>query len=180
MGKNILFQSVGFLLTAAFVSGCSTTFARQVDDQVVSFDSNVPDVEVNCSGKRTRTPGNIPLRQSKTHACMAELKGYEKQAFQIKSGISGGGFLHSTATNTAAWGWWTLGIGTGVGWLVDASSGAMKNLKEDSIYLEMKPIAPVGISDVRISVDGVTQERAIEPRHRAVATDAAQTPILAN
>lgn len=130
--------AVGVL--ALELSGCSTLFGRHHDEQTVFFDANVPDVEVSCSGRRAKTPGSIPLRQSKDHTCVAEHQGYEKQVFHIKSGISGSGFAHSTAINTATTGWWTLGIGTGVGWLVDFASGAMKNLKTDQLYLEMKPI----------------------------------------
>jgi hypothetical protein len=132
-------QVVSVFLLPVLLCGCSTVFGRQSDEQNVSFDSNVQGVEVNCSGKRVNTPGNIPLRQSKNHACIAEAPGYEKKVFDIKTGISWGGFGNSTAINTAIWGWWTLGIGTVVGWLVDSASGAMRNLKEENIYLDMKP-----------------------------------------
>jgi len=139
MPKSILSIFV-FLLLPIFLSGCSTVFGRQHDDQNVSFDSNIQGVEVNCSGKRVDAPGSIPLRQSKNHSCIAQKTGYEKKVFNIRSGITWSGFGHSTATNTALWGWWTLGIGTGIGWLVDSVSGAMRNLKEENIYIEMKPL----------------------------------------
>jgi hypothetical protein len=126
------------------LAGCSTLFGRQHGEEDVFFDSNVSDVEVNCSGRRTQTPGSLPLKQSKDHTCVAERQGYEKQVFHIKSGLSGSGFAHSTAINTATTGWWTFGIGTGVGWLVDLASGAMKNLEKDQLYLEMKPVKQGG------------------------------------
>lgn len=139
--KNTIYGSgVAFLMTLLLFNGCSTIFGRNHDEQMVMFDASVPEVEVICSGKKVVTPGSLPLRQSKDHACTAQKAGYERKAFKIASGISWSGFGHSTATNSAAWGWWTLGIGTGVGWLVDLPSGAMKNLKEDTLYLEMKPI----------------------------------------
>lgn len=130
---------MSLMVMLSFVTGCSTIFGRHQDEQMVMIDANVADVEVNCSGRRVETPGSIPLKQSKSHSCTAKKDGYEKKVFKIRSGTSWAGFGHSTAMNTAAWGWWTLGIGTGVGWLIDWPSGAMKNLKEDSFYLEMKP-----------------------------------------
>jgi hypothetical protein len=139
MNHSDAFKGLAILLIPILVCGCSTVFGRQSNEQNVSFDSNVQGVQVNCSGKRIDTPGNLPLRQSKDHACKAEAPGYESKVFTIRSGNSWAGFGNSTAINTAIWGWWTLGIGTGIGWLVDACSGAMRNLKEENIYLEMKP-----------------------------------------
>lgn len=143
----ILIKIFAVLLVAAQFSGCSTVFGRQQDEESVYFESNVPEVDVLCSGKRAKTPGSIPLKQSKNHNCIAELEGYEKKIFRIRSGVSGSGFGHSTAINTAIWGWWTLGIGTGIGWLVDWASGAMRNLKEDSFYLEMEPEGSTSMSE---------------------------------
>lgn len=123
------------------LTGCSTIFGRQHDEQTVYFDANVQEVEVNCSGKRTVTPGSLPLRQSKSQSCTAQKEGYEKKVFEIRSEVSGSGLGHSFATNTATWGWWTLGIGTAVGMLADLPSGSMKNLKENSIFLDMRPLS---------------------------------------
>ncbi len=131
---------LSIILVPIYFAGCSTVFGRQHDEQNVTFDSNVQGVEINCAGKRVDTPGSIPLRQSKSASCVAQAPGYEKKAFTINSGISWAGFGNSTAINTALWGWWTLGIGTGVGWLVDSVSGAMRNLKEENFYIEMKPL----------------------------------------
>ena len=137
---RVLRRLIAIVLLPILVSGCSTVFGRQNNEQNISFDSNVQGVEVNCSGKRVDTPGNLPLKQSRNHACKAVADGYESKVFDIKSGNSWAGFGNSTAINTAIWGWWTLGIGTGIGRLIDSISGAMRNLKEENIYLEMKPI----------------------------------------
>ena len=144
MKKISLIKFIGIILIGLQVSGCSTLFGRQNQEEEIFFDSNVPNVEVNCSGKRIKTPGALPLIQSRAHTCSAELDGYERNVFQVKSGPSWSGFAHSTALNTAAWGWWTMGIGTGVGWLMDFGSGAMKNLKEKQFHIEMKPLAEKG------------------------------------
>jgi len=122
------------------LTGCATMFGRQQDEQTVFFDSNVPDVEVTCSGKRVETPGSIPLRQSKSHSCTAQKAGYQKRVFEIQSSNSWAGFGNSTALNTALWGWWTWGAGTVIGWIIDLPSGAMKNLKDDHFQIQMEAI----------------------------------------
>jgi len=139
MFKLILMRGLSVFLVTIMISGCSTLFGRHHDDQNVMFDSNIQNLEVICSGKKVYTPGSLPLRQSKSHVCTATAPGYEKQILKLKSGVSWSGFGHSTATNTATWGWWTLGVGTAVGWLVDLPAGSMRNLKDDSIYFDMKP-----------------------------------------
>lgn len=143
---SLKMKITSLLVVTMMMSGCATMFGRQHDEEAVTFDANVAGVEVNCSGKRTITPGNIPLMQSKKHTCSAEKAGYEKKVFQIRSGTSWSGFGYSTAINGALWGWWTLGIGIGIGWLIDWPSGAMRNLKEENIYLEMKPEGTTSVS----------------------------------
>lgn len=175
MKNKIYGTSVSFLAALLFLSGCSTIFGRHQDEQMVFFDANVSEVEVMCSGKRVVTPGSLPLRQSRDHACMAGKEGYERKAFRIASGLSWSGFGHSTATNSAAWGWWTLGIGTGVGWLVDLPSGAMKNFKEDSFYLEMKPTAAVTAEAVAKTAETVLGRTMDEAKEQFAVSQAAST-----
>jgi len=147
MKKAYISKPISLLLILFQLTGCSTIFGRHHDDQTVNFDSNVQGVEVICSGKRAMTPGSMPLRQSKSHSCTAQAEGYEKKIFRIKSGMSWAGFGHSTATNTALWGWWTLGIGTAIGWVVDLISGGMRNLKEEDFYIEMRPTGTTSTSE---------------------------------
>jgi len=138
--EKMWLKCLAIALVLPLLTGCSTMFGRQHDEQEVFFDSNVSGVEVNCSGRRTKTPGAMPLKQSTDHSCVAEREGYERKVFKIPSGLSWSGFAHSTALNTASTGWWTMGIGTGIGWLVDIASGSMKNIKKDSFFLEMTPV----------------------------------------
>lgn len=180
MKNTIGKKGLSVIIMSLALAGCSTMFGRQHDDETVYFDANVAEVEVVCSGKTAVTPGSIPLRQSKNHSCIAKKEGYAKKVFEIRSGVSGSGLGHSFATNTATWGWWTLGIGTAVGMLVDLPAGSAKNLKENSIYLEMRPLnetaatnpakkilvktAGVGKTLVTVPVDAVreTTETAID------------------
>jgi hypothetical protein len=128
------------VVLAFYLSGCATMYGRQNDEKKVFFDSNAEGVEVSCSGKSTQTPGNLELRQSKSHNCKARLAGYESRYFRIHSRTSSEGFDYSTSVNKAKWGWWTLGIGILVGWTVDSVSGAMRTLDRDRVYVEMQPL----------------------------------------
>ncbi len=144
MKNGFRIKFLTLLLLAAFVSGCSTMYGRQHDEQTVYFDSNIEGTEVNCSGKNTITPGNLMLVQSKNHSCSARTDGYENWYFRVRSNLSKEGFDHSTSVNTAKWGWWTLGIGTVIGWTVDVLSGSMRSLEKDSYYIDMRPVGSVG------------------------------------
>jgi hypothetical protein len=42
-------------------------------------------------------------------------------------------------SNTAIWGWWSLGIGTAIGMITDATTGALKDIKIDGIYVPLTP-----------------------------------------
>ena len=140
MRHSCFLKLLAVFLIVLELSGCATMFGRQQDEQLVFFNSKIADVEVNCEGKSVKTPGSIALRQSRDHACTAEKHGYQKEEIEIKSGTSWMGFAQSVALNTAAWGWWTLGIGTGIGMLIDFPSGAMKNLKQNHVELTMRPV----------------------------------------
>jgi hypothetical protein len=126
--KSPAFKSL-VLVMIVFQMGCSTLMGVQNSETEVYFSSNAPKTEVICAGRHAKTPGSVALLKSRKHFCTAEAQGFEKETLEIPSGPSWSGFLLSTAMNTAAWGWWTLGIGTGVGWLIDLASGAMNDLK---------------------------------------------------
>ncbi len=140
MPNHYFVKGLVMLLVAIHLAGCSTLLGRHQDEQLVYFDANVPEVEVMCEGKRAITPGSIALRQSKNHSCFAKKYGYKKEIIEIRSGPSWSGVASSFALNTAAWGWWTLGIGTGIGMLIDFPSGAMRNLKRDHVEFRMNVI----------------------------------------
>ena len=164
------------ILLVTTLTGCMTIFGGQGRETNVYFDSNVERVEVICSGKRIRTPGFIPLRKSKSHSCKAELEGYEKKVFEIRSAVSGKGFSSSTASNAAAWGWWTLGAGLVVGWAVDGASGSMKNLKSNNIYLEMKPVGTISKTE-KVVDKTIDLAKAVVQIPTNVVTQTTQTVV---
>ena len=177
MHSAVIFSRLGALVLIAFyASGCMTIFGRQSGEENIYFDSNVEGTEVICSGKRIRTPGFIPLKKSKSHNCTAQLEGYEKKVFQIKSIVSGKGFSASTAANASAWGWWTLGAGLVAGWAVDAASGSMKNLKTNNIYLEMQPQGSISAAE-KVFDKTVEVSKAVIQVPTSVVTEATQTVV---
>lgn len=123
---------------ALFFSGCATIYGRQNDEARVFFDADVPSVEVTCSGEMIETPGNLELRQSRSHVCRAAREGYVTQTFRIRSEVTKRGFQYSTDVNWQRWGKWTLGLGNLVAWPVDFVSGAMRDLSRDRVILEMQ------------------------------------------
>jgi len=141
MKKSLWLKAFALALIVLQVSGCSTLIGRVNNEEEVFFESNVQDAEVICAGRHVKTPGSISLAVTKTHTCSAEKEGYQKKVIQIASGPTWSGFALSTALNTAAWGWWTMGIGTAVGWLVDFASGAMKGLKTKNVYFQMESVS---------------------------------------
>ena len=131
-------SGVCFLSVCLILSGCATISGRQRGNDRVSFDSNSERVEVECSNMRIFTPGYLQLKRSESHECTAKLKGYESQKFTITSKTDGRGFGASTGANFM-FALFTIGSGFILGWLIDWPSGAMKNLRPNKFYFEMKP-----------------------------------------
>jgi hypothetical protein len=96
---------------------------------------------------RTFTPGYLSLERSHSHFCMAQKEGFERKIFWIDSAVSKKGFAQSAASNTGATALWTFGIGTVVGSAVDWSSGAMNDIKDSRILIELKPFESVTSSE---------------------------------
>jgi len=133
------------LAVLLFISGCSTISGRQNGYDTVHFDANQSQVEIVCAGQRIFTPGNLQLERSRSHSCIAQRKGFERQEFQIKARTGWKGFGASTGANFY-FGLFTLGAGLVLGWVIDWSSGAMRNLKTGHYYLEMQPEGTTGTS----------------------------------
>ncbi len=135
---------VPFLLLGSItLQGCATSYGRQNDLVRVYFKTNAPQATVNCGGEATELPGNIRLKRSSNHDCLAQAPNYENLNFRVWSKISGEGFKYSTKVNWQKWSKWTLGIGNLAAWLVDFLSGSMKTLENDRFDLKMHPSASV-------------------------------------
>jgi len=144
MKQGLGLKGLSLLMVVLCVSGCATIYGRQNDEQRVFFNSNVAGTKVTCGGKSVMAPGNLDLKQSKTHTCTAFAEGFEEKTFRVKSGVSDKGLDYSTDVNMQKWGIWTLGLGMLAAWPVDFLSGSMKNLKEDRYTLELQPEGTTG------------------------------------
>lgn len=121
--------------------GCATIVSKHNEKRQVNFDANVENVQIQCVGGMTHTPGSLVLKKSKTHHCVATKEGYEDYPFKVKSGFSGSEFGVSTALNLP-WGLFTFGMGLVIGWVIDFASGAMRDLRTKNLYIEMVPKKP--------------------------------------
>lgn len=134
--SNLLRFAAGSL-AFFYLTGCSTIHGRQNSEQMVLFEATPREIQITCAGETVVTPGSISLKQSRNHTCHAELEGYEKKSFRVRSHVSEQGFKDSTRANADSWGWWTLGIGILVGWTVDLVSGAMRNLEHNDYHVTL-------------------------------------------
>ncbi len=145
MKKIIL--AVGFcFLALSSLSGCATSYGRQNDLVQVYFKTHAPQSTVSCGNEATELPGNIKLKRSSNHDCLAKAPGYQDLHFKIWSRPSGEGFRYSTKVNWQKWSKWTLGLGNLAAWPVDFFSGAMKNFENDRYDLRLASSASVSTS----------------------------------
>ena len=110
-------------------SGC-LTFGRFLikTQQNVTFVSDPEGAKVESGEVECEAPCGLHLSPVEDHTITFRKEGYKSELVVIRSEHGWDGAGMSFATNTAIWGWWTLGIGTAAGMLVDLSSGSMKSL----------------------------------------------------
>jgi hypothetical protein len=73
-------------------------------------------------------------------------EGYEEQMFRVSAGTTGKGVGLSFASNLLP-GIYTLGVWLVIGMIVDLASGATKDLKKKSVYIEMIPQGAMPVSE---------------------------------
>jgi hypothetical protein len=117
-------------------SGCLTFGKGMIDtNESVAVESSPQGAQVEAGKQDCETPCVVELEQTRDHVLVVKKAGYEPRILNIRSKHGWGGAGLSFVTNSAVWGWWTLGIGTVAGMLVDLVSGSMKSLElpEDKI-----------------------------------------------
>ena len=129
------------------LQGCATSYGRQNDMVQVYFKTNAPQATVRCGGEATELPGNVKLKRSSNHDCLAQAPGFQDLNFRVWSRISGEGFRYSTKMNWQKWSKWTLGIGNLFAWPIDFVSGSMKNLENDRYDLKMYSSSSVSATE---------------------------------
>ena len=124
-----------------FLTGCATVMrgsGRTIAS--VSIITEPQEANITCDGQRLISPTTVNLDKATDHSIIITKNGYNTVNIKLRSGVRPfKGVGASFVENTAAWGWWTLGIGTAAGMIVDAASGSMKDLNTTEIYIQLEP-----------------------------------------
>ena len=112
--------------------GC-LTMARG-PDQVISVESSPAGatIRVEPGGESGTTPRRLSLRRRTEHLVIVEKDGYEPTAVTLESSSSWGLFRNMV---------WLHGVVVGL--IVDYSTGSAYKLKPDSVFVDLRPVAPV-------------------------------------
>jgi len=133
--KKILALGLIVLLT-----GCATVGHGGNSTADVQVQTDPPGATVRCSGQQITTPGSLNLTRAQDHILYFEKTGYKPISYTLHSKVQGKDVGGSFITNTVTTGWWTLGIGTAAGMIVDAASGSMKDLETKSVLVKLEQI----------------------------------------
>ena len=123
-----------------FLSGC-TTIIRGSTGTTTQFTvrTDPPGADVIIGGKKMRSPAIFDLERRKNYKVVVRKEGYKTTTVNLRSRVEGKQAGTSFLGNTAAFGWWTLGIGTVVGMIVDTVSGSLAELDSDGIFVKLVP-----------------------------------------
>lgn len=136
------------------LAGCATVMRASHATTEVQVYTDPSAAVVKCSGQSIETPGSLSLHRSQDHMLYIEKHGYKRAVVYLRSRAGGEGVGASFFTNTVTVGWWTLGIGTAAGMLVDTASGSMKDLETTSLRIKLEP----GEGEVQIEASSLIKE----------------------
>lgn len=122
------------------LSSCATMYRGTTGSfKEVPIRTDPSGATVIAGGQSFTTPGILQLVKNRSHNIIIKMDGYKTVRININSKVRAGGVGSSFASNTAAWGWWTLGIGTAIGMITDAASGSLKDINVEGIYIPLTP-----------------------------------------
>lgn len=128
------------LVLVVSASGCATTTRGFTGTESYVFvTSDPPGASAIAGGQIITTPGRIATSRTRKQVVVVKKEGYQSRKVELPVGFSWKQFGLSLGGNTATIGWWTLGIGTIIGMIVDAFSGAMRDVKIDGIHVTLQP-----------------------------------------
>lgn len=131
------------------LTGCATAMRGMQKDANVFIETDPSGATIQSSGQTVISPGSLNLSRFQNHKITIKKEGYKAAIITLVSKTQGKDVGASFLSNTAAWGWWTLGIGTAAGMLVDAVSGSMKDLEGTILKITLEP--GEGTSDINAS-----------------------------
>ena len=128
------------LAMAIGLSGCATTTRGFTGTESSVFITSDPlGATAIAGGQVVTTPGRLATSRTRKQVVVVKKEGYQTRKVELPVGFSWKQFGLSLGGNTATIGWWTLGIGTVIGMVVDAFSGAMRDVKTDGIHVILQP-----------------------------------------
>lgn len=123
-----------------FTAGCGTMIRGAAGTSTpVTVRTDPSNATVMIGGMEQKSPAVFTLEKKKNYQVIIKKEGYKSTIINLRSQVKGGDVGTSFVTNTLAWGWWTLGIGTAVGMITDASTGSMVDLDADGLYVKLEP-----------------------------------------
>lgn len=121
------------------LTGCGTMIRGAAGTSTpVTVRTDPTNATVIIGGMEQKSPAVFTLEKKKNYQIIVKKEGYKSVIINLRSQVKGGDVGTSFVTNTLAWGWWTLGIGTAIGMIADASTGSLVNLDSDGLYIKME------------------------------------------
>lgn len=119
---------ITILITAVFLTGCSTVF--NTSTQTVELNTMPYNAKIIIDGnKYGTTPQKVNLHRGDAHLIRFELDGFEPYEIMLTQKVSN-------------WVWLNVLNGFLPGWAIDMFSGSMYNLLPDNITAELTPAKP--------------------------------------
>lgn len=126
-----------FSVTFATV-GCSTMNASGGQNVMMRI-KTIPDgARVIIGLKEKESPSLFALDPRKKYEIIIKKEGYKTVRVKLIPSSKAEKFGESLGSNTLVFGWWSFGIGTAAGMLVDAASGSILNFDTDTLTVELE------------------------------------------
>ena len=139
MGQRWQRFGLALALTVSAVGCATTTRGFTGTESALFITSDPPGSTAIAGGQVITTPGRVAMSRTRKQIVVVKKEGYQTRKLELPVGFSWKQFGLSLGGNTATIGWWTLGIGTIIGMIVDAFSGAMRDVKTDGIHVILQP-----------------------------------------
>jgi len=143
LGKSSYFTktilAIFLLCIVLTISGCATMIRGATGTTTpVTVRTDPSGATVIVGGQESTSPAVFTLEKKKNYQIVIKKKGYRSVIINLRSRAKAGDVGTSFLTNTAAFGWWSLGIGTAIGMLADAATGSVVDLDTDSIFVKLQ------------------------------------------
>ena len=125
--QTVLIRLLAVVMVVGLTSGCATVIKGR--SQTVPVNSDPPGAEIIVNhAPMGVTPAQLELRRKDDHLITLEKTGYAPASVPIVKSVGG-----------AVWG--NILAGGLIGWGVDATTGAQYNLKPETVFVRLRPLA---------------------------------------